>query len=217
MPLLLGILWKAGDLLLWPMVPISGAPPSNGMASQGQKLAAKLPQHSSSRKMGAPNAFKRQVRHVRSISRLPRFYLVDVQSQLLTSLWTLLFLRCLSFIIGWGKSRALYDSVFFCNVQGFNRHKMIKNVTNSLSRLMWLLLIIYLCGSSAWAPFFVGWKWQDETWPDGSNPLSSYPAKFVHTTHCHIMALPHLPSAGADDGKNIKSESQFFEQVRYRA
>ena len=106
---------------------------------------------------------------------------------------------------------------FFCNVQDFNRHKMIKNVTNSLSRLMWLLLIIYLCGSSAWAPFFVGWKWQDETWPDGSNPLSSYPAKFVHTTHCHIMALPHLPSAGADDGKNIKSESQFFEQVRYRA
>ena len=56
--------------LLWPMVPISGAPPSNGMASQGQKLAAKLPQHSSSRKMGAPNAFKRQVRHVRSVSRL---------------------------------------------------------------------------------------------------------------------------------------------------
>lgn len=45
-------------------------PPSNGMASQGQKLAAKLPQLSSSRKMGAPNAFKRQVRHVRSISRL---------------------------------------------------------------------------------------------------------------------------------------------------
>lgn len=42
-----------------------------------------------------------------------RFYLVVVQSQLLASLWTLLFLRCRSFIIGWGKSRALYDFVIF--------------------------------------------------------------------------------------------------------